>query len=391
MITGGSLFQQLLRQVPRSEFEGLVRNHGAEHGAKGFSCWTQLVSMLFSQLSGADSLRAISYGLECGLGRLRHLGLESAPKRSTLSYANAHRPAAVFEQMFWSCLERFRRLGLLGRHKRFRFRSPLLSLDSTTISLCLNLFPWASYQREKGGIKLHVLLRHEDYLPEYVLVTEARRNDTPQAWRMPVRPGSIVVMDRAYIDYRLLSSWHRAGIFFVVRAKGDLSCVPVERRPVSAPGILSDDLVRRYVELCHNEKTHFPGLLRRVVVHREGDEPLVLLTNARHLSARTIAEIYRDRWKVELFFKALKQNLRIKTFVGTSENALRIQIWTALLALLLLKWLHHLSKARWSLTIVATLLAQNLFTYRDLLSFLSDPLGTPPLTPEPVQLALGFS
>ena len=391
MISGGSLFQQLLREVPRSIFEGLVRRHRAERYAKGFSCWTQLVSMLFSQLAGADSLREICHGLECGLGRLRHLGLDEAPRRSTLAYANGHRDAVVFEEFFWACLNRFRGQGLLGTHKRFRFRNPLLSLDSTTISLCLNMFPWAAFQREKGGIKLHVLLRHDDYLPEYVVLTTARTNDLPLARHMPIKPGSIVVMDRGYVGYRLMAEWDRAGIFFVVRTKSNMGFLRWESRPDRAPQILEDAIVRRLVDFTLPPRDRFPGTLRRVRVQTDDGKPLDLLTNVLHLSARTIAEIYRDRWKVELFFKALKQNLKVKTFVGTSENALRIQIWTALLALMLLKWLHFLAAGRYSLSTVASLLRQNLFTYRDLKTFFSDPLRSPPLVPEPHQLHLGLA
>lgn len=390
MISGGSLFQQLLREVPRTVFEGLVRRHQAERYAKGFSCWTQLVSMLFSQLAGADSLREICHGLECGLGRLKHLGLDEAPKRSTLSYANSHRRSELFEEFFWTCLNRFRDQGLLGSHKRFRFRNPLLSLDSTTITLCLNLFPWASFQREKGGIKLHVLLRHDDYLPEYVVLTTARTNDLPPARHAPIKPGSIVVMDRGYVGYSLLAEWARNGIFFVVRAKANMEFLRWESLPNRAPTILEDSIVRRLVEFASPVRTHFPVPLRRVRVLTDDGQPLDLLTNIQHLAARTIAQIYRDRWQVELFFKALNQNLKVKTFVGTSENALRIQIWTALLSLMLLKWLHFLARGRFSLSTVAALLRQNLFTYRDLKTFFSDPLRSPPLVPEPVQLQLGF-
>ena len=279
MISGGSLFQQLLRAVPRSIFEGLVRRHQAERYSKGFSCWTQLVSMLFSQLAGADSLREICHGLECGLGRLRHLGLDEAPRRSTLAYANGHRDAVVFEEFFWACLNRFRDQGLLGTHKRFRFRNPLLSLDSTTISLCLNMFPWAAFQREKGGIKLHVLLRHDDYLPEYVVLTTARTSDLPLARHMPIKPGSIVVMDRGYVGYRLLAEWDRAGIFFVVRTKSNMGFLRWESRPGRAPQILEDAIVRRLVDFTLPSRDRFPGTLRRVRVQTDDGKPLDLLTN----------------------------------------------------------------------------------------------------------------
>ena len=173
-----SLFSQLLQHFPRTEFDRLVREHGAEKHSKGFSCWTQFVAMLFCHLGRADSLREICNGLACCLGKLTHLGIFKAPKRSTLSYANAHRPAALFEDLFWTSANRLRSSGGLGcRKKKFRFKNKLMSLDSTTISLCLSVFPWASYRRAKGGVKVHVLLDHDDYMPSYVLITEARKHD----------------------------------------------------------------------------------------------------------------------------------------------------------------------------------------------------------------------
>lgn len=387
MVRSSSLFGQLLSHVSREEFESLVARHGAERYSKGFSCWTQLVAMLFSQLARADSLREICNGMACCLGKLVHLGVEGSPSRSTLSYANAHRPAQLFEDLFWTTADRFRNSGMLGQHKPFRFKNKLLSLDSTTISLCLKLFPWASYRRSKGGVKLHVLLNHDDYLPEYILITEARRNDIRPARQIPLRPGSIVVMDRGYNDYALFGRWTSEGIFFVTRMKESTAYAVVEKKAVPQNrNILSDEIVE-LVNVGADTKCPYP--LRRVVAwDEENEREIVLLTNHLDFGATTLSAIYRDRWKVELFFKALKQNLKVKTFVGTTENALRIQIWTALLAILILKWLHYLSKAGWSLSTLAALLRLNLFTYRDLCRWLDNPFETPPLLPPPEQLSL---
>ena len=387
MVRNISLFGQLLGALPRNSFESLVARHGAERCAKGFSTWSQLVAMLFSQLARAESLRDICNGLASCMGKLSHLGVATSPRRSTLSYANIHRPAAVFEEMFWTTLGTFRSTGQLGRHKPFRFRNHLASLDSTTISLCLSLFEWASYRRAKGGVKLHVLLSHEDYLPEWLLLTEARRSDIRPARYVPLRPGSIVVMDRGYNDYSLFGRWTGEGVFFVTRMKESTAYAVTESRAVPKNrNIVSDEIIR-LVNIGADEKCPHP--LRRVVVFDPVKErEIVLLTNHLDFGATTISAIYKDRWKIELFFKALKQNLKVKTFVGTTENALRIQIWTALLALMLLKWLHYLSRASWSLSNLAHLLRLNLFTYRDLREWLDDPFGTPPLIPEAVQLHL---
>ena len=180
MVQAMSLFNQLLQQCPSLEFAALVKKHNAERGAKGFSCRTQLVAMLFCQLAHADSLRQICNGLACCVGKLVHLGMSGAPNKSSLAYANEHRPADLYEELFYTVLARFRDERGLGAHKRkFRFKNKLLSLDSTTVSLCLKMFPWAKFRRAKGGVKAHVLLDHDDYLPRYVLISEARRSEIP--------------------------------------------------------------------------------------------------------------------------------------------------------------------------------------------------------------------
>ena len=390
MVRTASLFSQLLREIPRFEFERLVRKHGAERHAKGFTCWNQLVSMLFCHLAGADSLREICNGLACCLGKLVHLGVERMPNKSTLSYANANRPAKLYEDLFWNMLDRFRSSGQLpgGRH-RFRFKNKLFSLDSTIISLCLSLFPWASFRRAKGGVKVHVLLDHSDYMPAFAVISDAKKHDVKVAKSLRFNPGSIVAMDRAYNDYQLFAAWTERDVSFVTRMKDNALYEVVERRRVPLNrNILFDDIIR-LTGVKASEKC--PHLLRRVVVwDGENDREIVLLTNHLEFGATTIAEIYKDRWQIELFFKALKQNLKIKTFIGTTENALRIQIWTALLALLLLKWLHYLSRASWSFSNLASLLRLNLFTYRDLMEWLTNPLNTPPLVPIPAQLALAL-
>jgi hypothetical protein len=390
MVRVGSLFSQLLRHIPRTEFASLVRKHQAERHAKGFTCWTQFIAMLFCQLARADSLREICNGLACCLGKLVHLGISRPPNKSTLAYANEHRPASLFEDLFFSALRRFRQRGELGcRKRRFRFRNKLLSLDSTTISLCLSLFPWAKFRRAKGGVKVHVLLDHEDYLPAFAVITEAKRHDVNIARQIKLNPGSVVVEDRAYNDYRLFSRWTDEGIFFVTRMKSNAIYRVVRRmRLPESRKILSDRIIR-LTGTGARKKCKHP--LRRVVVwDAENEREIVLLTNLMDFGSTTIAAVYKDRWEIELFFKALKQNLKVKTFVGTTENALRIQIWTALLALLIIRWLHHLSRAGWSLSNLASMLRMNLFTYRELQEWLDEPFHTPPMEPQPEQLLLSL-
>lgn len=391
MLQAASLFNQLLHHFPRTEFASLVKEHRAERAAKGFTCWTQFVAMTYCQLAHADSLREICNGLACSEGKLVHLGITNAPNKSTLSYANEHRPAALFEDLFYTSLNRFREQQGMGfRKAKFRFKNKLLSLDSTTISLCLDLFPWATFRRAKGGVKAHVLLDHDDYLPSYVLITEANMADVRIAQSLDLNAGSIVAIDRGYNDYALFGKWTDRGVFFVTRLKDNAAYEVVESFMGPLPAnILADELIRftgvQAAKDC-------PGPVRRVVVwDKINEREIVLLTNLLHFGATTIAAIYKDRWEIELFFKALKQNLKVKSFVGTSRNALLIQIWTALIAMLLLKWLYHLSKAKWSFSNLASMLRLNLFTYRDLRRWLENPFGTPPLVPQAEQLSLELS
>ena len=249
MIKVASLFSQLLHHFPRTEFAELVAKHQAERRAKGFSCWSQLVAMLFCHMAHADSLREICGGLACCQEKLRHLGFGKSPNKSTLSYADQHRPAALFENLFWTMLQRFRTHAGLGRgKKKFRFKNKLLSLDSTTISLCLNLFPWAQFRRAKGGVKVHVLLDHDDYMPSFALISEAKHHDRTVARKFNLKPGSIVAFDRAYNDYKLFGQWTENGIFFVTRLKENAVFQAVEDRVVphvpQHQTILADQIIR---------------------------------------------------------------------------------------------------------------------------------------------------
>src|SRR5436190_10394829 len=295
MVLTASLFNQLLRHFPRTEFAALVKATKAERHARGFTSWTQFVAMLFCQLAHADSLRLICHGLTCCMGKLKHLGISAAPNKSSLGYANRHRPAALFQQLFWKTLERFRGQSMLGSSsKPFRFKNKLLSLDSTTISLCLSLFPWAQFKKVKGGVKAHVLLDHDDYMPRFIHFTGAFHSDVQAAHRIPVQRDSIIVMDRAYIDYELWAKWHTQGMFFVTRLRRDLQVEIVDERSVAKKSnVIQDDLIN----LSSRQGQHdCPFPLRRIIVWNEkNDELIVLLTNNLRFAASTIANIYRQR------------------------------------------------------------------------------------------------
>lgn len=379
-----SLFSQILNMVDRAEFDAAVRRTGAADRTKGFSCWDQFVAMSFCQMAQAKSLREIEEGLACCEGRLRHLGIEEAPARSTLSYANRARPAALFEQVFYSVLGRCHRDA--PRHG-FRFKHKLLTLDSTVLPLCATMFDWARYRRTKGAAKLHLLLDHDGCLPVFAHLGEGAEADITIAQQLILPPGSIVAMDRGYTDYRLFEAWSQQKVGFVTRLKENAWFGPVETLSASKTGLIRQDEIIVF-QPCIAGRTIW-GKYRRIEVWLEDkQDTLVILTNLMHLSAETIAAIYKQRWQIELFFKALKQNLRIKTFVGTSENAVRIQVWSALITILLVKYLQFKSRCAWALSHLIALLRWNLFSYRDLWLWLKRPLQTPPLAPPQTQLVL---
>lgn len=383
-----SLFAQLLHELPRTEFARLVQETKAERHSKGFSSWDQCVAMLFCQLAQAQSLREISDGLAVSCGKLNHLGLTSAPAKSTLAYANAHRPAELFERLFYAFLARCQAVKP-GKAKRFRFKNPLYSLDGTVLELCLSLFPWAEFRQTKGAVKLHLLLDHAGYFPAFAAIGPQKTlSEIAVAKTLELPKGSIVAIDRGYCSYALFYQWHHAGVFFVTRLKENAAYRVVHtRRPPERSRVVSDELI----ELTSVQgQRQCPVVLRLVTIWDEASQrEFVFLTNHLTLGATTIAAIYQDRWQIECFFKVLKQHLKIKTFVGTSANALKIQIWTALLAILLIKYLQFVSKCALPLCRLIALLHWNLFTYRSLWEWLTDPFATPPEQP-PYQMALTF-
>jgi hypothetical protein len=373
-----SIFSQVLKLFSRGEFEKAVKAHKAERHARGFTSWGQFMAMLFCQLGRAHSLREICGGLACCEGQLKHLGVPVAPKRSTLAYANEHRPwelyRTVFEQTLFKCRELVQSQG--GR-KKFRFKNKLLSLDGSIIDLSVSMFDWAKYRTTKGAIKLHLLLDHDGYLPSFAVVTEGKTSEIKVARTLRFDPGTILAIDRGYIDYEWFRELTGEGVFFVTRMKEKAVYVVQENCQVPQNSNVVSDRIVSFPRLAREGEE--PVLFRRVEIRdAEKDETIVFLSNLLAFGATTIAAIYKDRWQVELFFKALKQTLKIKTFVGTSANAVRTQVWTALITMLVLKYLQLKSKFSWSLSTLAALLRQQLFFYRDLYVWLEDPFQSPP-------------
>jgi hypothetical protein len=383
-----SVFGQILQIFSKTEFRHAVIETRAERKAKGFSCWEQLVAMLFCQLGQAHSLREICGGLATCLGKVKHLGINNAPSRSTLSYVNEHRPWQLYEKVFYQILSRCK--PLTKRKKKFRFKSKLYSLDASLVDLCLSLFDWAAYRKTKGAVKLHLLLDHEGYLPVFANITEGNVHEVNIARQLSFAPGSIIAIDRGYTDYALFARWTDEGVYFVTRQKDNAVFNVIENRPLPKyRNILKDQFIA--FEGFYS-KRKCSGILRRIEVwDDEKKEAFVLLTNHLTFGATTISAIYKDRWQIEIFFKTLKQNLKIKTFVGTSKNALITQIWTALIAVLILKYLKFKSQFNWSLSNLIAMLRYNLFTYRDMWEWLNKPFEVPAMVPQGEQMALEFT
>jgi hypothetical protein len=369
-----SIFSQLLQLFPRLEFEAAVRQHKANRHSRGFDCWTQFIAMLFCQLGQAHSLREICGGLAATEGKLKHLGLDRAPSRSTLAYANQHRPWELFRAVFLELLQRTHQVARAEK-KHFRFKSPLLILDSTVIPLALSMFDWAVYQREKGAAKIHLVLEHQGLLPQFAVITEGKGSDLAVARGLKFPAGTMLVFDRGYQDYKWFERLTKEKVFFVTRLRCHAHVEILKTLPVvKGSQILSD----QHVEIgC--QKYRMSQTMRRIEsLDPDTGKSIVLVTNNLKLAASTLAAIYKERWQIETFFRTLKQNLRVKTFVGASPNAVHIQIWTALIAMLLLRYLHLRSTYVWSFSNLVALLRQQLFVHRDLWAWINSPYQPPP-------------
>jgi len=368
-----SIFSQILQFVPRLEFEAAVKKAG--HRQHGFASWDQFGAMMFCQLGHAQSLREITGGLASCEGKLKHLGMDGAPAHSTLAYANGNRPWQLYQDVFQNLLGRCQHEA--QNHKRkFRFKNKLLSIDGTMIELSLSVFDWAAYKRTKGALKLHMVLDHDGYLPCYAVMTDGKESEMKVAKSMTFQPGTMLVFDRGYPDHDWWLSLTRSKVDFVTRLKDNVSYGVASEREVPKGG----DIIRDEVIVLTSQQEIGPqAQLRRIEVWiEERQETLVFVTNNFRLAATTIAAIYKERWQIELFFKALKQSLKVKTFVGTSENAVQIQIWTALIAMLLLKYLKMRSTYAWSFSHLVALIRHQLFVYRYLMTWLNNPFQAPP-------------
>lgn len=365
-----TVFSQLLKFIPRHEFETLAKKHHSGRAFRKASRWSQFVVMTMAQLSGRNSLRDIVDNVSAQAHRLYHLGTAKI-SRSNLSRINNDKPYDLYEALFKKLLHRAQQL---APSHSFRFKNSLYSLDASTIDLCLSMFPWAEFRSTKGAIKLHVGLNHDGFIPEFVSVTEGKSHDVTIGRLLNFPKGSIVAMDKGYNDYTWYNQLTDKGIFFVTRLKKNAKYQVVEEREVlTNKGIINDQTIQFTGKVTAKK---CPISLRRIrYKDKETGKLYTFLTNNFALAAKTIADIYKSRWQVELFFKWIKQNLKIKSFVGTSKNAVLTQLWIAMCVYLLLALLKFQSKLEKSMQQLLRLLQLNLFEKRELIPLLrGDPI-----------------
>lgn len=342
-----TVLNQLQHLLPLEEFQKFVKLKKADKYTKRMSCKDQLTILLYAQATGKNSLREIETALKIQDSTWCHLGIETVA-RSTLGAANKKRPYSIYESLFYELLKKCQ--GFSFGTASFSFENELYAIDSTTIDLCLSLFPWAHFRTEKGAIKLHTLFNVRNQIPELILVTDGKEADITMAKKMDVRKlalGSILTFDRGYNDYAFFHTIHEAGHTFVVRLKDDAHILSLESFAVTEKGVLKDERIGFVLEEALKD---YPEDLRLVTYHDEiHNLTYRFLTNNFNFSAKTIADIYKARWQIELFFKWIKQHLKIKTFLGTTKNAVLTQIWIAMIYYLLLAWIKFQTKFKGTL------------------------------------------
>ena len=381
-----TLFSQIISKLDRSKFSKLVNERETDKHNKGYNSWTQLVSMLFCQFAKSQSVRDISNGLRSATGNLNHLGIQKAPSKSSISYQNKNRDNNLFKDYYYQLL------GSLGQQAefkqvKFKIKSKIFLLDSTTISLSLSLFDWAKYKTAKGAVKMHTLLDYDGNLPAYINITDGKTADNKGAYDIPLLKGSVIVADRFYNDFPLLNIWDSNGVSFVVRHKENLLFKSIKENQLPEnrhQHILKDEII----ELTGVQSTgKYPKKLRRVTIWDDKNQQVIeLITNQFNWTANTIGELYKSRWQIEIFFREIKQLLHIKSFIGTSENAVMIQIWTAMITILILKALKAMAKYGWHLSNLVAFIRLNLFVKINLQQWVDKPFEDSELSPHQNQL-----
>lgn len=370
-----TLFSQIISKLDRPKFKSLVKSHQTDKHQKGYNSWSHLVTMLFCQFAKSQSLRDISNGLRSATGNLNHLAMNKAPSKSTVGYQNKNRSWELFRDYYYVLLKSLGQQAHMKRTK-FKIKSKIFLLDATTISLCLSLFDWAKYKTKKGAVKMHTLLDYDGHLPAYVNITDGKTADNKGAYDVPLLKGSVIVADRFYNDFSLLNVWESNGVYFVVRHKDNIKFKTIKE--LELPENRHQHLLKDELILLTGNKTKekYPKNLRRVALwDEENQQTIEVITNQMSWTANTITELYKARWEVEIFFRDIKQQLHIKSFIGTCQNAVMIQIWTALITILILKALKTQAKHAWYLSNLVAFIRLNLFVKVELHKWLDNPFA----------------
>ena len=365
MNAGKTVFAQLLAHLPRHEFRRAVARHRGNYRVRSFSCWDQFIAMAFAQLSGRESLRDIEACLSSHREKLYHVGMRGKISRSTLAEANERRDFRIYEKVGYSLIRTAREL-YQAEELAVELDRSLYALDSTTIDLCLSLFPWATFRKTKAAVKMHTLLDLRGSIPTFVGLTSGAVHDVNFLDVVPLEEESVVTMDRGYLDFERLYAVHRLPAFFVIRAKRNLRFRRLSSSPVDKTcGVRVDQIIAL---MGTRSRKDYPESLRRVAFYdMKNHRRLVFLTNLFTVSPKTVADIYKQRWQVELFFKWIKGHLRIKSFYGTSANAVKIQVWVAIIVYLLVAIAKKRLKLQPSLHTLLQIVEVNLFEKIDII------------------------
>jgi hypothetical protein len=372
MHSGQTVFKQLLQHLPRYEFNLCVSRYSGEHWAKTFSTYDQFLCLAYAQMASRESLRDIETCLNSHQEKLYHIGFRGAVSRTTLADANERRDWRIFQD-FGHVLIRTAQQLYQSDVLAIELKQPLYAFDSTTIDLCLSLFPWAEFRKTKAAVKMHTLIDLRGPIPVWVAITTGKVHDVKMLDAMPVAKDAFYTMDKGYVDFARLYGIHKQGAFFVIRAKENLKC----RRLYSLPknkeaGVRADQVITLVTQ---KSKKGYTERLRRVsFVDKERNKQLVFLTNNFEIPAETVAAVYKQRWQVELFFKWIKQHLRIKSFIGTSVNAVKSQIWVALCIYLLVAITKKKLDIPCSLYTFLQILEVNLFEKKHISSLVAEAL-----------------
>ncbi len=373
MNSGRTMFSLLMDFVPIHDFRQCVKRYNGNYKIKSFSCWDQYLCMAFAQLTYRESLRDIQACLRAAQAKLYHLGIRGKVSRNTLANANQGRGWRIYADFAQILIAKARRL-YTGESFGVELDQTVYALDATIIDLCLSLFPWAEFRKHKGAIKLHTLLDLRGSIPTVVIVTHGKVHEVNILDQLTIEAGAIYIMDRGYIDFTRLHMIHQAGAFFVIRAKDNFRFKRLYSLPVDkSAGMQCDQVVTTknfYARKDYSEK------LRRIrFFDKDNNRRLVFLNNNFTLPALTIAELYRCRWQIELFFKWIKQYLRIKAFYGTTENSVKTQIWIAISVYVLVAIVKKTLKIDSSLYTILQILSVTLFEKTPIIQALTDSYG----------------